>query len=85
MAIIIANPTENAVNVTNGILSRFKVKQYAIQPKTQKRKKTYVTRLRVATNRKNTDRLGQPGQRIYVHEISYIFKLTQKYLQLYCT
>ena len=61
MAIIIANPTEKTVNLKNGILSRFKVNQCAIQPRTQKRKKTYVPRLRMATNRKNTDCLDQPG------------------------
>ena len=60
MATIVANPTEAIVKITRGKSSRCNVNQRVIQPNTQIRKKTYVTRLRKATSRNKGDCLDQP-------------------------
>ena len=64
MATIVANPTEAIVKITSGKSSRCNVNQRVIQPKTQIRKKTYVTRLRKAISRNEGDCLDQPKKQI---------------------
>ena len=69
---MVAKPIDAIVNMTKGISSRCKVNHRVIHPRTQMRKKTYVTRFRNAINRNKDDCFDHP--KIHVNTTNDFYK-----------